>query len=54
MTSPPDGADVLSVTVPSEVVPPTTAVGLNESPTNRIGLMVRVAVVELVPKPAVI
>ena len=54
MTTPPVGAGALRVTVPVELFPPVTEVGARVSPVIRTGLIVRVAVVEFVPKPAVI
>lgn len=40
---PPGPAGPLRVTVPVELLPPTTVVGANENPTSAAGLMVRVA-----------
>lgn len=44
---PPAGAAALSVTVPVELVPPTTVVGFSETLDTPIGLTVRVPVAEL-------
>ena len=41
-TRPPTGAAPLSVTVPVEVLPPTTVVGLRERDVNEGGLTLRV------------
>jgi hypothetical protein len=51
---PPVGAGPLSVTVPVEEPPPSTAVGLSVSPAMTGGLIVRTAVFETAPRVAVI
>jgi hypothetical protein len=50
---PPGAAGPLSVTVPVEGVPPTTAVGDTVSPVSADGKIVSVAFAEEVPRPAV-
>ena len=50
---PPVGAGSPSVTVPVELFPPMTALGLSETPVIAGGLTVRFAVVLFVPKVAV-
>jgi len=42
--APPDGAGPFNVTVPVELFPPTTEVGLSETPDKVAGTMVKVAV----------
>ena len=51
---PPVGAAPLMVTVPVEELPPTTEVGLRTTPETAGGVMVSVAVFELLPNVAVI
>ena len=48
-TEPPEGAGPLSLTVPVDEVPPTTEVGVTESPLRVTGLMVKDAVTVDVP-----
>jgi hypothetical protein len=54
MTMPPVGAAEPKVTVPVEDVPPTTEVGDTDTPVKTVGVIVRLAVAELLPTDAVI
>jgi len=54
MLTPPTPAGPLSVTVPSELVPPTTELGTSEIPDKVPGLTVRIAVLLTLPRVAVI